>query len=514
MSDLPAAGSAICNPPPSAWNRAVDENRRITANIAQSGLKDRLRAKCLEQASKYMNSIGLSAPSLNRESPLLIAGHQPYFFHPGVFFKYALLARSAQDGFCPLFISVDTEPCEGFPAKMPSFNGRYSRSDLLMSPSDVGVFYQNAPADKNSIEFFKQTAIKRLSSLPEEPFRYGVEFLRNELKQPLPEKMRDAMVVLRRRYAGDWQKEVLELPLSHLCDTPEFYEFAFHLLLRAGDVRKTFNSVLADYRKEHRIRSNANPFPDLLVNGDGRVETLFWISSGEKRAPLFVGPVNGGIKFSSGGKLVEVATADRLMQACRSRNVNIWPRAVSLSLMLRLFLGDLFIHGIGGAKYDRITDKLIKPFYGIDSPRIVTASCTPEIPGLEKPANRLEELEQTARRMEFHPEFFLTDKNKTPETAESIKIKKMLVEEIKKGGADKKSIGLEIKKINAKLDKALLPLKAELAKKIETARAERNRHEILADRELPYFLYSPQVLERFVKDMKAGQLCGLSQTSL
>ena len=32
-------------------------------------------------------------------------------------------------------------------------------------------------------------------------------------------------------------------------------------------------------------------------------------------------------------------------------------------------LSDLFIHGIGGAKYDELTDEIIRRFFGIEPPR-------------------------------------------------------------------------------------------------------------------------------------------------
>ena len=38
----------------------------------------------------------------------------------------------------------------------------------------------------------------------------------------------------------------------------------------------------------------------------------------------------------------------------------IRPRAITTTMFSRLFFSDVFIHGIGGAKYDTITDEIIK----------------------------------------------------------------------------------------------------------------------------------------------------------
>jgi hypothetical protein len=49
-------------------------------------------------------------------------------------------------------------------------------------------------------------------------------------------------------------------------------------------------------------------------------------------------------------------------------------------LFARLLLGDLFIHGIGGAKYDEITDRLITRFFQLPAPAYLTLSSTAWLP--------------------------------------------------------------------------------------------------------------------------------------
>jgi len=45
-----------------------------------------------------------------------------------------------------------------------------------------------------------------------------------------------------------------------------------------------------------------------------------------------------------------------------------------------LFLADLFIHGIGGAKYDRITDQIIHDYFGIRPPTFTCVTGTLRLP--------------------------------------------------------------------------------------------------------------------------------------
>ena len=51
-------------------------------------------------------------------------------------------------------------------------------------------------------------------------------------------------------------------------------------------------------------------------------------------------------------------------------------RALTTTLFARLFLGDLFIHGIGGAKYDELGDEVARGFLGAPPPPFLTLSLT------------------------------------------------------------------------------------------------------------------------------------------
>ncbi|MFQ5432577.1 MAG: hypothetical protein ACE5EN_08730, partial [Nitrospinota bacterium] len=181
---------------------------------------------------------------------------------------------------------------------------------------------------------------------------------------------------------------------------------------------------------------------------------------------------------------------DELMSACRENGIWIWPRAVALSLMLRLFIADLFVHGIGGEHYDRITDRLMPQLYGIKPPRFVTASFTPAAPGMADPEPVLVRLKEKLRDIKYHPENYL---DKTPEIEAAPAEKQKLVNAIKVPGADKKSLSAKINEINAKLSDELAGKRAAVNREIEKVQAELNRYQTIADRELPYFLYPPEI---------------------
>jgi hypothetical protein len=77
-----------------------------------------------------------------------------------------------------------------------------------------------------------------------------------------------------------------------------------------------------------------------------------------------------------------------------------------------LVLSDLFIHGIGGAKYDELTDLIIGRFFGIEPPAYITATATFRLP-IERPQVSPDDVRQSAqqiRDVRYRPEVFLRDR--------------------------------------------------------------------------------------------------------
>src|SRR5439155_19575136 len=55
-------------------------------------------------------------------------------------------------------------------------------------------------------------------------------------------------------------------------------------------------------------------------------------------------------------------------------------RALTTTLFARLLLADLFIHGIGGGKYDELTDTLLARYYGLEPPGFLVLTGTLYLP--------------------------------------------------------------------------------------------------------------------------------------
>jgi hypothetical protein len=80
-------------------------------------------------------------------------------------------------------------------------------------------------------------------------------------------------------------------------------------------------------------------------------------------------------------------------------------------MFARYVLGDLFIHGIGGAKYDELGDEVAHEFFGLRPPEYLTLSMTLWLGLGQDPASveRLRALDQEVRDLTFNPDRHLPD---------------------------------------------------------------------------------------------------------
>jgi len=104
------------------------------------------------------------------------------------------------------------------------------------------------------------------------------------------------------------------------------------------------------------VRSTAHPVPDLTIE-DGWLEAPLWIwdRANPRRRRLFVRQRGEEIVLSDRGQLElpvslspegEAGTAAAQLAELAARGIHIRTRALVTTMFARLFLGDVFLHGI------------------------------------------------------------------------------------------------------------------------------------------------------------------------
>ncbi len=197
-----------------------------------------------------------------------------------------------------------------------------------------------------------------------------------------------ALAEARHRLEDEIGLQTLEVPLSQLASTRAFARFSIQLLTELPRLQSVYNAQRDTYRAAHRIRSSAHPVP-VLEQQNGWLEAPWWIyrSDAPKRQRLWVKMVDNQLQLSDGGswqvsidgRLESDEAAEQWMQLA-SQGVCLRPRALLTTMFLRLIVGDAFIHGIGGGKYDQLTDAIIQEFFGVTPPPVIVASATMRLP--------------------------------------------------------------------------------------------------------------------------------------
>jgi hypothetical protein len=174
------------------------------------------------------------------------------------------------------------------------------------------------------------------------------------------------------------------------------------------------------------------------------------------------------------------------------------PKALALTLFTRLLVADFFIHGVGGGRYDQVTDEVIRRYLGVEPPAFAVASLTMYLP-LGARIVKDEEVEAVSmalNRLKHNPDQMLdeVDFDTAEEHARAVSLgeeKAALVISIASPEADKKALGTRIRGVNDELAAMLEPYQRQLTDELEQLRQLKGTSEILTDRTYPFCYWSP-----------------------
>ncbi len=418
-------------------------------------------------------------------APLIMTGHQPLFYPPGILIKNLLagtLAR-ALDG-TALNLVVDTDEEElvwRYPVLASRSGGGVAvgaRVVLALNRPGAVLGEQGWEAEKraafmNGLEEASAAAgqifpAARATSI-QAYLRKVTEFARTS-EHPF-----DAALRLRESYEREIGLSLRTVFVSELIQSAAYRYFVDSLRRNAAGFRAAYNSALREYRRVHRIKNPAQPLPDL----DAR-ELPFWVVKDGRRVAL----------------LEEENIRDR----------PILPRAVTLTLFCRLFLGDLFIHGRGGARYDQITDAILINFFNCSGAPYTVASATLALePREEFPlkARLPGEIDRDIRDLDFDPARFL---------APTDPLRRQREELIARWRARKDPAGLhrEFVGLRERARARLGDFETELLREKERAELVARNRDVFFDREYPFFFYDLTPLHEAVRPYAALRLSGIA----
>lgn len=410
-------GGLLIEPPLCEWPALIQANRRTTA--------DRLFRPGDPARDAFLS-----------EPPRILVGHQPEFMHPGVWAKQIAAAEIARRvGGKAAFLIADNDATDDVVLRWPVSEGgrlrvEQSRPDWPVAGGSLEQ--QGGATGGAAMHAWAEPLLNR----EDVPAADGLRaFLNAFAGRDAQRSGRDGGADYVSRWmrgiaAVDRAVGVATLPMHRVSTSstlsvsePKWYALLIEIAMRAAEFAAAHNEALAAYRAERGIRGTTRPIADLEVTAE-RVELPMWAWRGDSRRlrVYAVGPPAAVLAASDGtlGKrpIPRLFTADgeliarpsdlaKLSPDGDTGDWRIRPRAIALTMHARLYLCDFFVHGLGGAKYDAITDEIIRRFFGYEPPAYGCVTATLRLPLRESdgdPQGRLAALQRAARDALHNPQ--------------------------------------------------------------------------------------------------------------
>ena len=460
---------------------------------------------------------------------IIQSGHQPVFFHPGIWIKNIflneLIKSPLPDKSLGLNIILDNDICKDLNLSLPvlSSNGnlKLEKVNFLSSALTPDLPFEEYPCPSlELITKFNRDIIHRLKPLESENkdilnnFRNFTRCLENSSRFYSQKYVRgnlgEFLGLARRLYEQEIEPAYLEIPFSQICDSDKFLSFFLEIIKNIKSFSEIYNNKLDEYRKLFKIRNRAHPSPNLMIK-ENLIEIPFWIwREGDQRRKIYILREKGeNYLYNASYDKIFLIEKDGLKSLLslktflKERGLKIRPKALLLTLYNRLFISDLFIHGLGGAKYDLVTDEIIREFFKVEPPHFLVASCTLHLDFKSSPSAsdfKISALKKKIRDLEFNPQRYINEltltKKKKNQIRELAEKKTELIKKIRGvlTSAEKRKISEEIKAINNFMVEKVRPLKCELSKKLEDEEEKMKQSKVYTFREFPYCFFSAKEL--------------------
>jgi hypothetical protein len=457
----PSADHIILRPHPSTWPQ-----------LAQSHFA---RAAADPEILTFRSELSIAT-----DRPVLISGHQATLWHPGILAKW-LAMNAAADCFpaCEtIWLCVDQDDNDGSTFRVPfRRDGTLRALDIKLDapiaapgtptgsrptarsgslsaaiyPDDITTASVRAhlPHLAQAIDYFSST-----SSLAEQLTLITAKFVRwFDLERPTPTEL---------LFASDIAKAT-----------------AFRSILARMIADPA--SCIATYNQAVLHTSDADLRPLTVIAKRNRYELPLWLlRPGEPRRKVY------------SDELSSLTDADRARLA---------PRALLMTGLLRAYACDLFIHGTGGEKYDRATERWFATWLGLTLSPMAAASATLTLPLADGPIPTPAHVARAAWRLQHarhHPAAL-----NLPELQRE---KDALVAAISAAKASRQDARDLYRQLSALLDQARIdgaPVLSRLQHHLALARQGLAESTLTADRTWPFMLYSRESLTALRDSIRA-----------
>lgn len=473
----------------------------------------------LAHTGRYLTPAANANDGNDEPLPIIMSGHQPTLYHPGVWFKnFALSEIADAAGGIAINLIVDNDLCTAKSISVPAGSNLAPRIERvafdyggLMLPWECQTITR-----PDLFDSFGRRVQEAIHPLVDTPLIVAFwKRVRNLIKEfPNPGL---AFAAARHSLEKVQGLNTLEVPLSEVVDSPSFRTFAALLLERHQEFRDAYNDELISYREIHGIRNSQQPVPALAIADDPATglsaaqttwtEVPFWVwqASDPVRRRLYSRQVaEDRMEFTDLHAWQDSCSTDRIpefLRDCERGGLVIRPRALITTLYSRLVLSDLFLHGIGGAKYDQLTDAIAERFFAFSLPEFMVITATVQLPVALPEATEATLLaaDKRIRDLHWHPEWFV---DKDGQTGELVRAKAELVAQIPVKG-ERQAWHKRMAEINCHLRRRVTAQLKRAVKARDQIKSDLDARQMLGSREFAWPLFPgdlPEQLRRLARE--------------
>ncbi len=419
----------LADPPLAQAEALVAGNRALRAAWNANGARDLPWAALAQDARRelLLAAHAYSATYLDpapqpTDGPLILAGHQPGMFHPGVWCKNFLIsaiARAMRGTAINLVINTDTlrQPTLRVPAG--DAQAPHWESISFDEATEEMPFEERRIVDVGNFDSFGERARQAMAGLAADSL-LGKVWLQAVERAHATGNLGQALAESRHRLEREWGLATWEIPWSTVIELPTTRRLTGLLLADACRLRGHYNEAILAYRQVYHVRSRNHPAPLLELNGDWcEAPYRIWRAEAPRRQRLFVRRRENELQLTDRAGWSATLPAPRdaddrrtaaALEELARQGVKIRTRALATTLYARVLFADLFVHGIGGGLYDQVTDRWMQRAWGIAAPAYLVATATLYLPlvGVDK-ALSSPPPHAALRDLTYHPERFLPD---------------------------------------------------------------------------------------------------------
>jgi hypothetical protein len=407
------------NPELSKWSSLLAQNKLTTKNIPN---RLNSRRELLTIARNYTLRIIDSCPN-NISENIITTGHQATWHHCGIWSKNLTTCKFAKtvDG-NSLHLVLDHDICDTamvLPKQNTDGSWYSEKIEIELSKNSVPLEFRRLPQESSIKTFVDSVINARAGQFCSDIWSEYMALKKNKISYF--NNIADLITYFQSVLNTALGLNIIYLPVSKLSESDAFINFIVSVMLDSASFAAAYNDAVTRQINELNINQRDSVQHLKLDNTTGLAELPFWLllPNGKRTSLYVVSQKNGKIGIGTASTVLgnldstsRSGKAEQLKNMLRHINYRLRPKAVSLTLFVRLFLADWFVHGIGGSLYESVTNHMIENYYRIGPLRFGVATLTMTLPlsnNVTFPEKNISQLKHELHNIKHNPEKYIDE---------------------------------------------------------------------------------------------------------